>query len=274
MTEITRVPLQPIAKGTLTKLWAGVLAVALAAAGLAWFSLPPGVKVVTVKAGSGAYPGPEDVVFIKYVGKLAADGKEFDRSPDKPLLPVPGLLPEGVPMLVSGVVPGFSEGLQKMQKGGKYTLRIPAEKGYGATPPPESPIPPNADLVFDVELLSFTNPPPKPVLPVAERTCDQTTTSGLGYRIIKPGTGKAPTAADIALVDFTTFDAKTGVVMEKREWEKIPLGQATPAFGEALKLMQIGASFTFCLPKAAGAAASPDINIRADLLDVRPAPAV
>ena len=153
MTEITRVPLQPIAKGTLTKLWAGVLAVALAAAGLAWFSLPPGVKVVTVKAGSGAYPGPEDVVFIKYVGKLASDGKEFDRSPDKPLLPVPGLLPEGVPMLVSGVVPGFSEGLQKMQKGGKYTLRIPAEKGYGATPPPESPIPPNADLVFDVEVV-------------------------------------------------------------------------------------------------------------------------
>lgn len=153
MTEITRVPLQPIARGALTKLWLGVLAVALAAAGLAWYSMPPGVKVETVKAGSGAYPKAEDVVFIKYVGKLASDGKEFDRSPDQPLIPIPGLLPDGVPMLVSGVVPGFSEGLQKMQKGGKYTLRIPAEKGYGANPPPESPIPPNADLVFDVEVI-------------------------------------------------------------------------------------------------------------------------
>lgn len=153
MTEITRVPLQPIARGTLTKLWLGVLAVALAAAGLAWYAMPPGVKVTTVKAGAGAFPKSEDVVFIKYVGKLAADGKEFDRSPDQPLIPVPGLLPDGVPMLVSGVVPGFSEGLQKMQKGGKYTLRIPAEKGYGANPPPESPIPPNADLLFDVEVI-------------------------------------------------------------------------------------------------------------------------
>ena len=93
------------------------------------------------------------------------------------------------------------------------------------------------------------------------------------------GNGKTPTNADMALVDFTTFDAKTGIVMEKREWEKIPLAQATAIFGEGLKMMQVGASYTFCLPtpKSEGAATSatqPEINIRVDLLDVRVAPVV
>lgn len=40
----------------------------------------------------------------------------------------------------------------KMQKGGHYVLHIPADKAYGATPPPGAPIPPNADLVFDIKV--------------------------------------------------------------------------------------------------------------------------
>lgn len=153
MTEITRVPLQPIAKGALTKLWLGVAVAALAAGGLAWSTLPPSVEIETRKAGTGASPTKDDVVFIKYVGKLA-DGTVFDKSPDQPS-PLPGLIPEGVPNLVTGFIPGFTEGLLKMQRGGKYTLNIPAAKGYGATPPPESQIPANADLVFEVELVDF-----------------------------------------------------------------------------------------------------------------------
>ncbi|ANY19939.1 FKBP-type 22 kDa peptidyl-prolyl cis-trans isomerase [Tsuneonella dongtanensis] len=153
MTEITRVPLQPIAKGSLTKLWLGVIAAALLGAGIAWASVPAGVELDTITEGSGPTPGANDVVFIKYVGKLA-DGTEFDRSRELPF-PTNGIIPDGMPMQVSGVVPGFSEGLQKMQKGGKYVLRIPADKGYGATPPPGAPIPPNADLEFEVELVDF-----------------------------------------------------------------------------------------------------------------------
>ena len=153
MTEITRVPLQPIAKGSLTKLWLGVIAAVLLGAGIAWASVPAGVEVDTITEGAGPTPGPSDVVFIKYVGKLA-DGTEFDRSQQLPF-PTNGIIPDGMPMQVSGVVPGFAEGLQQMQKGGKYTLRIPADKGYGATPPPGAPIPPNADLVFEVEMVDF-----------------------------------------------------------------------------------------------------------------------
>ncbi|MGX7951837.1 FKBP-type peptidyl-prolyl cis-trans isomerase [Tsuneonella sp. HG249] len=153
MTEITRVPLQPIAKGSLAKLWIGLAAGVLAAGGLAWASMPAGVEVETLTAGTGPSPKASDVVFVKYVGKLE-DGTEFDRSKDLPF-PTNGLIPDGMPMQVSGVVPGFAEGLQQMQKGGKYRLNIPADKAYGATPPQGAPIPPNADLVFDVELIDF-----------------------------------------------------------------------------------------------------------------------
>src|SRR3546814_2279657 len=53
------------------------------------------------------------------------------------------------------MVPGFREGALQMQKGGKYTLFIPADKGYGDNPQPGSPIPPGADLVFEIELVDF-----------------------------------------------------------------------------------------------------------------------
>jgi FKBP-type peptidyl-prolyl cis-trans isomerase FkpA len=153
MTEITRVPIQPIAKGSLAKLWLGLIAAIALAGGLAWASLPKGVDVETLTAGTGPSPGASDVVFVKYVGKLE-NGTEFDRSKELPF-PTNGLIPDGMPMQVSGVVPGFSQGLQKMQKGGKYRLSIPSKLAYGATPPPGAPIPPNADLVFEVELIDF-----------------------------------------------------------------------------------------------------------------------
>ncbi|MFA9201802.1 MAG: FKBP-type peptidyl-prolyl cis-trans isomerase [Cypionkella sp.] len=153
MTEVTRVPLQPIAKGSLAKLWLGLLAAVVLGAGIAWAAVPAGVEIETLAEGKGQSPTASDVVFVKYVGKLA-DGTEFDRSRALPF-PTNGLIPEGMPMQLSGVVPGFAEGIQKMQKGGKYRLRIPSKLAYGATPPPGAPIPPNADLVFDVELVDF-----------------------------------------------------------------------------------------------------------------------
>ncbi len=148
MVEPTRVPLQPIRKGSLPKLWFGIVVVLLVAVGFAWLAAPHGVKVTELVAGSGPHPTKDDVVFIDYVGKLP-NGKVFDQS--HPLnLPVQGVLPEGTPMPVTGTIPGFSEGLQKMQAGGKYELYIPADKAYGAHPPAGAPIPPNSDLTFEV----------------------------------------------------------------------------------------------------------------------------
>ena len=140
MTEITRVPLPPVAKGALGKLWLGVAAAALSAGGLAYATMPPSVKVDTVTAGTGASPTLADVALINYVGYLP-DGKKFDEG-------------KQAVMPLEGVVPGFSQALQKMQKGGKYKVLIPSALAYGAKGAGDT-IPPNTDLTFEVELLDF-----------------------------------------------------------------------------------------------------------------------
>lgn len=148
MTEITRVPLQPIAKGSTTRIWVGlVLAFALALA-LAFVARFHGLVVNTIKPGTGPSPTAADVVLVNYVGHLG-NGKEFDKG-DRVAIPL------------DAVVAGFSQGLQKMQKGGKYKLTIPANLGYGPEPQKnnrtgEVVIPGNSDLVFDIELLDYMN---------------------------------------------------------------------------------------------------------------------
>lgn len=141
MTEITRVPLQPIAKGAINKLWLGLAAVALAAGGIAYAAMPATPTVRTLSAGTGESPTTQDVVLINYKGMLK-DGTVFDQN-------------KNFPNPVTDFVPGFSKALLKMQRGGKYEVEIPAELAYGAHPQPGSPIPPNADLKFEVELVDF-----------------------------------------------------------------------------------------------------------------------
>ena len=154
MTEVTRVPLQPIAKGSLTKLWLGVVVAVLIGAGVAWAAVPKGVTVDTITAGSGGSPSIGDVAFVKYKGTLS-DGTVFDESGPSPF--PPGIFPEGTPFLLEEgqVVEGFLVGLQQMEKGGTYELFIPSDLAYGDEPRPGSPIPPGADLTFEVELVDF-----------------------------------------------------------------------------------------------------------------------
>lgn len=153
MAEVTRVPLQPIAKGSLTKLWLGIIVAILIAGGVAWAMMPVGVTVEEVSPGRGGHPAADDIVFLRYTGKLD-DGTVFDKSQEGGW-PIPGILPEGQPLELSGVVPGFREALMKMQRGGKYIAKIPGSLAYGPNPPPNSKIPPNADLTFEIELVDF-----------------------------------------------------------------------------------------------------------------------
>ncbi|WP_295490270.1 FKBP-type peptidyl-prolyl cis-trans isomerase [Sphingorhabdus sp. EL138] len=214
-----------------------------------------GLSYTVIKPGKGEQPNADSKVTVNYKGMLTADGTEFDSG-------------QGAQFPVGGVIPGFAQGLQLMQAGGSYRLCIPAALGYGAAG--TGPIPANADLVFEVDLLSFTNPPRKPIIPAAERACSQSTATGLGFEVVKSTAGKKPIDGDIALVDFTIFDAASGVVQQKSEWEKIPLSQASPIFSESLKMMQTGSAYRFCMPKTDDGAA--ESNIIVTLIDLRPAP--
>ena len=103
-----------------------------------------GLKYTDVKVGSGASPVKGKQVKVHYTGTLE-NGKKFDSSVDRnePFSFVIG---------VGQVIPGWDEGVMGMKVGGKRKLIIPSKLGYGAAGA-GSVIPPNATLLFDVELL-------------------------------------------------------------------------------------------------------------------------
>jgi len=142
--SVSQVPLRPVKRGALAKLWLGILLLIAAGLLLAWAGAGQtgGVRVKTLEAGSGPVITAADGVLIEYEGRLE-DGTVFDTSAGRG----PAFFPVG------GVVPGFSQALQKMQKGGRYEFTLPSELAYGETPPAGSPIPPNADLHFKVHVL-------------------------------------------------------------------------------------------------------------------------
>lgn len=107
-----------------------------------------GLKYEDTKVGTGATAVAGKVVVVHYTGWLYEGGKKgakFDSSVDKGK---PFTFPLGAGM----VIKGWDEGVAGMKVGGKRTLIIPANLGYGAKGA-GSAIPPNADLTFDVELL-------------------------------------------------------------------------------------------------------------------------
>ena len=101
---------------------------------------PSGLGYTMLRPGAGAKPAGDATVLVNYIGYLAATGAVFDQGMQ-------------TPMPVGQVIPGFSQGLQLLGKGGIVRLCIPASLGYGAQA--SGPIPANSDLVFQVELLDF-----------------------------------------------------------------------------------------------------------------------
>ena len=170
--SVTTVPIQPIKKGSLPKFWAGIAIIALAGAGLAWWGTKDirseyasdaqfladnadedgvtvtksGLQIQTIRGGEGKPPTDNDVAMISITGTLR-DGKVFQE-------------PASGPFPVSGGIPGFTEALKLMQKGGKYKIWIPSELGYGPNDVPDQKsggiaIPGGSTLIFDVELQDF-----------------------------------------------------------------------------------------------------------------------
>jgi FKBP-type peptidyl-prolyl cis-trans isomerase len=106
-------------------------------------SLESGLRYEIVQPGQGAYPKPTDTVKVHYTGRLL-NGTIFDSSVDR-----------GQPadIQLNNVIPGWTEGLQKINEGGKIRLYIPPSLAYGDSG--QGAIPPSSTLIFDVELLSI-----------------------------------------------------------------------------------------------------------------------
>lgn len=109
-------------------------------------STPSGLKYVDLKVGDGAEPKTGQTVVVHYTGTLE-DGTKFDSSRDRSS-------PFQFKLGVGQVIKGWDEGVASMKVGGRRKLIIPADLGYGARGA-GGVIPPNATLIFDVELLKI-----------------------------------------------------------------------------------------------------------------------
>ncbi len=112
-----------------------------------------GLKYIDTKVGDGATAKAGDKVVVHYTGWLTTDGgktkgKKFDSSVDRKE-PFPFNLGAGE------VIKGWDEGVAGMKVGGKRTLIIPPDLGYGKRGTPDGTIPPNSTLLFEVELLEI-----------------------------------------------------------------------------------------------------------------------
>ena len=104
---------------------------------------PSGLKYRILRKGAGGKPKASDKVEVNYHGWLD-DGKVFDSSYARG---------ESIEFPLNGVIPGWTEALQLMPVGSKWQLYVPSNLAYGERG--QGPIPPNATMIFDVELLGI-----------------------------------------------------------------------------------------------------------------------
>jgi FKBP-type peptidyl-prolyl cis-trans isomerase FklB len=114
-------------------------------------TLPDGLQYKVITEGNGATPGPNDMVTVNYRGTFV-NGTEFDSS-----------IKRGRPaeFPVTGVIPGWTEALEKMKVGSKWDVYVPSNLAYGPNGRPPL-VGPNETLIFEVELLGIKARPAPP----------------------------------------------------------------------------------------------------------------
>jgi len=202
------------------------------ASGLAW-------KVLQTGTGT-EHPGPKDKVSVNYTG-WTTDGAAFDSSTKR-----------GKPSTfgVGQVIPGWTEGVQLMVVGEKRRFWIPESLAYkGKSGKPAGM------LVFDVELVEI-KAAPKPLPPpedvAAPSKGAKKTKSGMSYKVITKGSGKAhPAEASVVVVDYTGW-SKDGEMFDSSVSRGKPasfsLQRVIPGWTEGVQLMVVGEKTRFWIP--------------------------
>lgn len=207
-----------------------------------------GLQYLEKVAGEGAAPESGDIVMVHFIGTLA-DGTEFANtySTDQP-----ATLIYGRNQLQ---LPGLEEAIGMMQEGEEARVVIPPELGFGDQP--VGSIPPNSELVFDLELVSVEAPPEAP--PVDEDQLE-TTDSGLQYVDLEEGEGDMPEAGSTVTTDFTIWvrdDEGERFVASSQDSQPLTfvLGQLDIVFAgwdEGVSTMQPGGKRLLIIPPELG----------------------
>jgi peptidylprolyl isomerase len=202
-----------------------------------------GLQYIELAAGTGPAPKPGDIVSVHYTGTLT-DGTVFDSSYKRGE-------PIKFPLGRGRVIPGWDEGIALMKKGGKARLIIPPKLGYGERGA-GGVIPPNATLVFEVELVDIqagvASAPTK-----VDAAKYITTPSGLKYYDLKVGDGPSPTKGQKVnvhysgwLTDGTLFDSS----VERGQPFSFTLGagEVIPGWDEGVATMKVGGKRQLVIP--------------------------
>lgn len=166
--------------------------------------------------GTGEPAADGDAVHILYTGWLT-DGTKFDSSYNSDP-------PRSFPVVIGqpGAISGFMEGLAGMRQGEKRIVVMPPEQGYGASGTPGGPIPPNATLIFELEVQKIEKSgDPRDVEFSAELGMDldamTKTESGLYWTTLQEGSGRPTVAGDEMAIHYTgqladgsVFDSSVG----------------------------------------------------------------
>lgn len=199
--------------------------------GLAWKVLTPGV--------GQAHPAKDDLVTVHYSG-WTTEGKMFDSS-----------VVRGKPstFLLDRVIPGWTEGVQLMVEGETRRFWIPEALAYkGQRPGPKGMV------VFDIELISFTDSPTKPPADVRRPPKSaKRTASGLFYKTITPGTGdqhpKPRNQVTVHYSGWTTDGELFDSSIARGRPATFALDGVIPGWTEGLQLMVEGEKARFWIPE-------------------------
>lgn len=229
-----------------------------------------GLQYAVIEEGTGETPQAGDLVEVHYKGMLE-DGTVFDSSYDRG---TPIMFPLGT----GRVIPGWDEGIGLLNVGSKAKLVIPSELAYGEQGA-GGVIPPNATLIFDVELVSTRSG----ALPEIDEADFTTTDSGLKYHDLVEGDGASPEEGQIAVVNYigwledgTMFD--TSLLRGQPFSFPVGAGQVIPGWDEGVASMKVGGKRQLIIPadlaygeQGAGGVIPPNATLifEVDLLDVQ-----
>jgi len=203
---------------------------------------PSGLVYSVLAEGHGPSPEPGMWVRVHYTGWLT-NGVVFDTSRNRG-----GTF--GFTLGAKEVIPGWDQGVALMKKGSRYKLTLPPSLAYGEAGAGRQ-IPPNATLVFEIELLDFVR---LPVFRKADAARAKRLDSGIVYEVIEPGEGESPVASKVCEIEFALFN-NTGTLcdasVKQAKNVKEVCGEAQFTFmNEILPLMKPGARWRVTVPPA------------------------
>lgn len=217
--------------------------------GLQWWHI--NVDEFPSENARNSTPLPTDKVEVHYTGWLE-DGTKFDSSVDRG---------KSITFALNRVIQGWTEGVGYMHIGDKFKIRIPSELGYGSRG--GQTIPPNATLIFDVELLDinpvspYAKVPPMDQLPGDEVSGEITTSeSGLQWYDIVVGDGETPASSESSvevhytgwLTDGTKFDSS----VDRGQTISFPLNGVIAGWTEGVGSMKVGGKRKLIIPANLG----------------------